>query len=101
MPTPEPATTPPSATRTWLALLLLTGMSALTTAHAAHPLWRLAAALAVALLCALKGRLLLRGYLHPDQAGPVFARVVGLFAALAPVLLAATALLEAWRAPWP
>ena len=94
-PTPHPV---PSATRTWLALLLLTGLSALTTAHAAHPLWRLAAALAVALLCALKGRLLLRGYLHPDQAGPVFARLIGGFAALAPALLVVTAVLEVWRA---
>lgn len=92
-----PATRRDTATATWLALIVLTLVSALASAHGAHPLWRLAAGLAVALLCAVKGRLLLRGYLHARDAGPVFDRLVRLFAALAPALLGLSALLEAWR----
>ncbi|MBI5268598.1 MAG: hypothetical protein HY856_02875 [Burkholderiales bacterium] len=81
-----------------MALVALTLFSALMTAHGSHPGWRLAAALGVAALCAIKGRLLVRGYLRPSEAGPVFDRIVRLFAALAPTLLAASALVEAWRA---
>lgn len=97
MPTPEPDATHGAATATWLALVALTLASALATTHGAHALWRLAAALAVAAICAVKGRLLVRGYLRSRDAGPLFDRLVRLFAALAPALLAASALLEAWR----
>lgn len=86
------------ATRTWLALVALTLLGAAAVGHGGHPLWRLAAAWLVALVCAVKARLLLRGYLRPRDAGLVFERLVRLFAAVAPVLLAVTALVEAWRA---
>lgn len=86
------------ATTAWILLIALTLASASAIGHGAHPLWRLAAAVAVALLCALKGIALVRGYLRPREAGPVFDRIVRLFAALAPTLLVITALLEAWRA---
>ncbi|WP_374673071.1 hypothetical protein [Ideonella sp.] len=79
-------------------MVVLTLVSALTTAHGAHPGWRLAAALAVAALCALKARLLVRGYLHSRAAGPLFDRLVCAFAVLAPALLVLSALREAWRA---
>jgi hypothetical protein len=86
------------ATRTWLALVALTLLGAAAVGHGGHPLWRLAAAWLVALVCALKARLLLRGYLRPRDAGPVFERLIRLFAAVAPALLGVTALVEAWRA---
>lgn len=87
------------ATRTWLALVALTLLGAAAVGHGDHPLWRLSAAWLVALVCALKARLLLRGYLRPRDAGLVFERLIRLFAAVAPVLLGVTALVEAWRAP--
>jgi hypothetical protein len=86
------------ATRTWLALVAFTLLGAAAVGHGGHPLWRLAAAWLVALVCGLKARLLLRGYLRPRDAGPVFERLIRLFAAVTPVLLGVTALVEACRA---
>ncbi len=51
--------------------------------------------LAVAALCALKAELVIRHYLEARRAGPVFHALVRLFALLAPVLPAASALREA------
>lgn len=95
-PSPPPGGVMDAASRTWLALVALTLLSVLVAAHGLHPLWRLAATWAVALLCALKAQLLVRDYLQARQAGPVFHRLVQCFAVLAPLLLAASAVLEAW-----
>ncbi len=97
-PSVEPPPFADPATVTWLALVALTLFSAAVSIHGAHLPARLTAALAIAAICALKGHLLVRGYLRSRDAGPVFDRVVRLFAALAPTLLAGSALFEVWRA---
>lgn len=83
------------ATRAWMALLALSAASiqAADLGHQAQG--RLWMALAVAALCALKAELVIRHYLEARRAGPVFHMLVRLFALLAPVLLAASALREA------
>ena len=83
------------ATQAWWALLALSAASiqAAGLGHQAQEhLWL---ALAVAALCALKAELVIRHYLEARRAGPVFHVLVRLFALLAPVLLAASALREA------
>ncbi len=83
------------ATLAWWALLALSaaGIQAAGLGHQAQE--RLWLALAVAALCALKAELVIRHYLEARRAGPVFHALVRLFALLAPVLLAASALREA------
>jgi len=87
-----------AATSAWFTLAALTIVSASAVATGAHPLWRLGSAVTVALICAVKGRILAREYLRSQDAGVAFDRLVKLFATLAPVLLVVTALVEAWRA---
>lgn len=83
------------AARAWVALLVLSAASiqAADLGHQAQG--RLWMALAVAALCALKAELVIRYYLEARRAGPVFHVLVRVFALLAPVLLAASALREA------
>lgn len=103
MPMPDRSANPApwdSATRTWLLLVALTLASAVASAYGAQPMLRLPAALAVAALCAIKGHWLVVGYLASREAGPVFDRIVRLFAMLVPILLAISAWIEAWPAPW-
>ena len=88
------------ATQVWLALAVLTAVSVLAAGHALPPVGRLLATLAVAVLCAVKGQLV-RGYLRSRRAGPLIHRLVQLFAALAPVLLTVSALIEAAQALQP
>ncbi len=90
-----PLRRPDAATVTWLALIVLTGLGVLASSQGATPALRLAMGWVVALLCALKAELLVRHYLHVAQAGPVFSRLVRLFAVLAPLGLAFSALREA------
>ncbi len=85
-----------AATLTWLALLALTLAGVAASAHGAAPGARLAMALLIAALCALKAELLVRHYLHAAQAGPVFERLIRAFAALAPLALAFSAVREGW-----
>ncbi len=84
------------ATRAWLALLLLTALSVGAAAYAHHGGQRLAMALVVAAIAWFKGRVLILRYLEAQHAGVVFYRIVSLFAALAPLALALSALREAW-----
>lgn len=82
------------ATLAWGALLALSAAS-VWVADAGHRApQRLGTALAVAALCALKAELLVRHYLEARHAGPVFHALVRLFALLAPLLLAMSALRE-------
>lgn len=89
------------ATQVWLALAVLTAVSVLAAGHALPPVGRLLATLAVAVLCAVKGQLLVQGDLRSRRAGPLIHRLVQLFAALAPVLLTVSALIEAAQALQP
>ncbi len=86
------------AAQVWLALAVLTAVSVLAAGHALPPVARLLATLAVAVLCAVKGQLLVQGDLRSRRAGPLIHRLVQLFAALAPVLLTVSALIEAAHA---
>jgi hypothetical protein len=77
--------------------LLALGAASIQVAGFGHPVQqRLWLALAVAALCALKAELVIRHYLEAKRAGPVFHALVRLFALLAPVFLAASAIREAW-----
>lgn len=86
------------ATWAWLALLLLTLVSVTAAGHAQHGGSRLGMTLAVAALALGKAWLLLHHFLELPQAARVFRRLVWLFAGLAPALLVASALHEAWPA---
>lgn len=84
------------ATWAWAALLLLTLASVAAAGHAQQGGSRLGMTLAVAALALTKAWLLLHHYLELPRAARVFRGLVGLFAALAPLLLVASALHEAW-----
>ena len=83
------------ATQAWWALLLLSAASVLFAGIGHQAQERLWMALAVAALCALKAELVIRCYLEARQAGAVFHALVRLFALLAPLLLALSAIREA------
>jgi hypothetical protein len=76
-------------------LLALSAASILFAGFGHQAQQRLWMALAVAALCALKAELVIRHYLEARQAGAVFHTLVRLFALLAPLLLAVSALREA------
>jgi hypothetical protein len=83
------------ATQAWWALLALSAASILFAGFVHQAQERLWMALAVAALCALKAELVVRYYLEARQAGAVFHALVRLFAMLAPLLLALSAIREA------
>jgi hypothetical protein len=87
-----------AATLSWLALLGLTLASVLASSQGGSAGTRLAMGLVVAALCGLKAELLIRHYLHVKAAGPVFTALVRIFAVLAPLALAFSALREGWPA---
>jgi hypothetical protein len=82
------------ATQAWWALLALSAASIQVAGFGHQVQERSWMALAVAALCALKAELVIRYYLEARQAGPVFQGLVRLFALLAPVLLAVSAIRE-------
>ena len=84
------------ATQAWVALLALSAVSIQAAGLGHQAQGRLWMALAVAALCALKAELVIRHYLEAQRAGVVFHALVRLFALLVPVLLAASALREAF-----
>lgn len=77
----------------WLSLVALTFVS-VQAAHQAHGgASRMAMSFAIAAIAWSKGLILIRHYLESRRAGPVFHRIMLLFAAVAPLAL----MVSGWR----
>ena len=83
----------PAALCAWAAMVVLTLLSVAAAGQSHHGASRLFVPLSVAVIAWFKSRLLVRHYLESRLAGPVFDRVVRLFALVAPTVLA----VSAWR----
>lgn len=79
----------------WLAMMALTGLSVLAAGESHHGVSRVLMTSAVAFLAWVKGLLLIRYYLEARHAGPLFHRLMLVFAMLAPAALIVSALHEA------